>query len=194
MNELVNGWEDQAGRHPGMDETVRLPGLGNLWPMPIDNRLNMLSTGVKSPVGLKILGPDLHTLADLAERAAAILKQSVPGTTNAYPERAFGGYYLDIDVNRDAAARYGLTTGDVQDVISTAIGGMRVSTAVERLERYPINLRYARDLRDDPDALRQVLVPTPGGAQIPLGELAEIRINPGPPMIRSEGGRPETIV
>jgi Cu(I)/Ag(I) efflux system membrane protein CusA/SilA len=194
MNELVNGWDDEEGRHPGMDETVRLPGLGNLWPMPIDNRLNMLSTGVKSPVGLKILGPDLHTLADLAERAAAILKQSVPGTTNAYPERAFGGYYLDIDVNRDAAARYGLTTGDVQDVISTAIGGMRVSTAVERLERYPINLRYARDLRDDPDALRQVLVPTPGGAQIPLGELAEIRINPGPPMIRSEGGRPETIV
>jgi Cu(I)/Ag(I) efflux system membrane protein CusA/SilA len=145
-------------------------------------------------VGLKILGPDLSTLARLATEASAILKQSVPGTMDAYPERAFGGYYLDINVNRQAAGRYGLTTGDVQDVISTAVGGMKVSTAVEGLERYPINIRYARDLRDDASSLKQVLVPTPSGAQIPLGEMADIKINPGPPMIRSEGGRPETLV
>ena len=163
MNELVQGWDDADGHHAGMDATVRFPGLGNLWPMPIDNRLKMLSTGVKSPVGLKILGPDLQTLAKLAEQASAILKQSVPGTMDAYPERAFGGYYLDININRSAAARYGLTTGDVQDVISTAVGGMKVSTAVEGLERYPINIRYARDLRDDSSSLKQVLVPTPSG-------------------------------
>ena len=194
MNELVQGWDDVDGHHGGMDATVRFPGLGNLWPMPIDNRLKMLSTGVKSPIGLKILGPDLQTLAKLAEQASAILKQSVPGTMNAYPERAFGGYYLDINVNRLAAARYGLTTGDVQDVISTAVGGMKISTAVEGLERYPINLRYARDLRDDASTLKEILIPAPSGAQIPLGELAEMKITPGPPMIRSEGGRPETLV
>lgn len=193
MSELVNGWEDDDGRHPGLDTVVRLPGLGNLWPMPIDNRLKMLSTGVKSPVGVKITGPDLHKLSDLAEQAAALLKQ-IPGTVSAYPERAFGGYYLDIDVNRLAAARYGMGVADVQDVISTAIGGMKISTAVEGLERYPINLRYARDFRDDPTALRQVLIPSPSGAQIPLGQLADIRINPGPPMVRSENARPQTLV
>jgi copper/silver efflux system protein len=193
MNELVNGWDDADGHHASMDAVVRFPGLGNLWPMPIDNRLKMLSTGVKSPVGLKIEGPDLKTLATLAEQASAILKQ-VAGTLDAYPERAFGGYYLDINIDRQAAARYGLTTGDVQDVITTAIGGMKISTAVEGLERFPINLRYARDLRDDPDSLKQVLVPSPTGAQIPLGELAGIQINPGSPMIRSEGGRPQALV
>jgi len=193
MTELVNGWDDADGHHAGMDEVVRFPGLGNLWPMPIDNRLKMLSTGVKSPVGLKLQGPDLKTLASLAERASALLKQ-MPGTMDAYPERAFGGFYLDINIDRLAAGRYGLTTGDVQDVIATAIGGMKISTAVEGLERFPINLRYARDLREDPSTLKQVLIPTPAGAQIPLGELATIAINPGPPMIRSEGGRPETLV
>ena len=185
MDELVQGWDDSDGHHAGLDSTVRFPGLGNLWPMPIDNRLKMLSTGIKSPVGLKIMGPDLQTLAKLSEQASALLKQ-VPGTTDAYPERAFGGYYLDINIKRDAAARYGLTPGDVQDVISTAIGGMKISTAVEGLERYPINLRYARDLRGDPSTLAHVLVPTPTGTQIPLGELAEFQINPGPPMVRSE--------
>jgi Cu(I)/Ag(I) efflux system membrane protein CusA/SilA len=193
MNELVNGWNDDEGYHPGMDAVVRFPGLGNLWPMPIDNRLKMLSTGVKSPIGLKIQGPDLKVLADLAERASAILKQ-IPGTIDAYPERAFGGYYLDVNIDRQAAARYGLTSGDVQDVIASAIGGMKVSTAVEGLERFPINIRYARDFRDDPSALKQTLVPTPNGAQIPLGEVATIQINSGPPMIRTEGGRPQTLV
>ncbi|MBV8782032.1 MAG: efflux RND transporter permease subunit, partial [Phycisphaerae bacterium] len=193
MDELVNGWDDGDGHHPGMDAVVRFPGLGNLWPMPIDNRLKMLSTGIKSPVGLKIQGPDLRTLARLAEEASAILRQ-VPGTLNAYPERAFGGYYLDINIDRQAAARYGLTILDVQDVISSAVGGMKISTAVEGLERFPINIRYARDLRDDPASLKQILIPTPSGAQIPLGELASVQINPGPPMIRSESGRPESLV
>jgi Cu(I)/Ag(I) efflux system membrane protein CusA/SilA len=193
MNELVNGWDDGDGHHAGMDAVVRFPGLGNLWPMPIDNRLKMLSTGVKSPIGLKLQGPDVKVLADLAERASAVLKR-LPGTIDANPERAFGGYYLDINVDRKTAARYGLTSGDVQDVIATAIGGMKVSTSVEGLERFPINIRYARDFRDDPSALKQVLIPTPTGAQIPLGEVASIQINPGPPMIRSERGRPQTLV
>ncbi len=193
MNELVQGWDDDRGHHPGLDSVVRMPGLGNLWPMPIDNRLKMLSTGIKSPVGLKIMGPDLKTLARLAEQAAALLKQ-VSGTIDAYPERAFGGYYLDLNIDRESAARYGLTLGDVQDVISTAIGGMKISTAIEGLERYPINLRYARDLRDDPSMLAQVLIPTPTWAQVPLGTLAKIEINPGPPMIRSENSRQETLV
>jgi Cu(I)/Ag(I) efflux system membrane protein CusA/SilA len=134
------------------------------------------------------MGPDLQVLSNLADQASAILL-SVPGTTSAAPERAFGGYYLDITVNREKAARYGLTTGDVQDVISTAIGGMQTSTAIEGLERYPINVRYARDLRNDPSAIQQILVPTPAGAQIPLGALADIKINPGPPMIKSENAR-----
>jgi Cu(I)/Ag(I) efflux system membrane protein CusA/SilA len=193
MEELVAGWDDEEGHHRGLDSIVRLPGVGNLWPMPIDNRLKMLSTGVKSPVGVKISGPNLQTLSDLAEQAAALLKQ-IPGTASAYPERAFGGLYMDVNIDRQIAARYGLTVADVQDVVSTAIGGMKVSTAVEGLERYPINVRYARDLRSDPGALAQVLVPTPSGAQIPLGQVAKVAINPGPPMIRSEGSRPQTLV
>ena len=193
MPELIGGWDDSDGYHPGLDAVVHLPGLGNLWPMPIENRLKMLSTGVKSPVGLKISGPDLQTLTELAARAAALLKQ-MPQTVSAYPERALGENYLDINVNRPLAARYGLSVGDVQDVISTAIGGMKISTAVEGLERYPINLRYARDLRDDPSALKQVLVASPSGAQIPLGQLATLSITRGPPMVQSENSRPQTLV
>jgi Cu(I)/Ag(I) efflux system membrane protein CusA/SilA len=156
--------------------------------MPIENRTNMLSTGIKTPVGIKIMGPDLQVLSDLAEKASTIML-TVPGTTSAYPERSFGGYYLDIDVNRKQAARYGLTVGDVQDVISTALGGMKTTTAVEGLERYPVNVRYARDLRDDPSSIKQVLVATPSGAQIPLGQMATVKIEPGPPMIKSENSR-----
>jgi Cu(I)/Ag(I) efflux system membrane protein CusA/SilA len=185
----VYGWADPDGTdHPGLNAIVSMPGVANAWPMPIENRTNMLSTGIKTPVGIKIMGPDLQVLSDLASRASTIAL-TVPGTTSAYPERTFGGYYLDINIRREQAARYGLTTGDVQDVISTAVGGMQISTAVEGLERYPINARYARELRDDPDAIRQILVPTPSGAQIPLGELADLKINPGPPMIKSENAR-----
>jgi Cu(I)/Ag(I) efflux system membrane protein CusA/SilA len=190
-DELKYGWTDPDGtHHPGLNQVVSFPGLANAWPYPIENRLNMLATGIKTPVGVKILGPDLAVLGELAERTAVAL-QTVDGTLSAYPERTVGGYYLDLDIDRAAAARYGLTTGDVQDVIQTAIGGMNVTTTVEGLERYPLNVRYLRDLRDDPEALREVLVPSGmgDGAMIPLGQLASIRVTPGPPMIRSEDAR-----
>jgi Cu(I)/Ag(I) efflux system membrane protein CusA/SilA len=194
MDELVYGWQDADGtQHPGMNSVVFEPGVGNTWPMPIQNRLAMLSTGIKTPVGIKIMGPDLQVLSDLADKASSILL-TVPGTTSAYPERTFGGYYLDITVNRERAARYGLTSGDVQDVITAAMGGMTISTAIEGLERYPINVRYARDLRDDPSGIKQILIPTPLGPQIPLGEMADVKINPGPPMIQSENSRRTTSI
>jgi copper/silver efflux system protein len=193
--ELKFGWTDPDGtQHPGLNQIVNLPGVANAWPHPIENRLNMLSTGIKTPVGIKIMGPDLKVLSDLAEQAASAVR-TIPGTTSAYPERSFGGYYLDIDVSREAAARYGLTVGDVQDVIQSAIGGMNVTTTVEGLERYPLNIRYARELRDDIPGLLRVLVSSPLGVQVPLGQLLhekngeKIRINPGPPMIRSENAQ-----
>jgi Cu(I)/Ag(I) efflux system membrane protein CusA/SilA len=189
MDELKYGWVEPDGtRHPGLNQVVSLPGVANAWPYPIANRINMLATGIKTPVGIKILGPDLHVLSDLAERSASAVR-TVRGTLSAYPERTFGGYYLDFDVRRAEAARYGLTTGDVQDIVRSAIGGMNVTTTVEGLERYPLNVRYARELRDDLPALREILVPVAAGAQIPLGQLADIRINPGPPMIRSENAQ-----
>jgi copper/silver efflux system protein len=187
--ELKMGWRDADGtQHPGLNQVVSFPGVANAWPYPIENRINMLSTGIKTPVGIKVMGPDLAVLGDLAERAAAAVR-SVEGTVSAYPERTFGGYYLDFDIDRSEAARYGLTTGDVQDVIQSAIGGMNVTTTVEGPERYPLNIRYARELRDDVPALEQVLVAAPTGAQIPLGQLAKISINAGPPMIRSENAQ-----
>jgi Cu(I)/Ag(I) efflux system membrane protein CusA/SilA len=189
LEELKFGWTDSDGtQHPGLNEVVSLPGVANAWPYPIENRLNMLSTGIKTPVGIKIMGPDLETLSDLAERVGSAVR-TIEGTLSAYPERTLGGFYLDFDINRDEAARYGLTTGDVQDVIQSAIGGMNVTTTVEGVERYPLNVRYARELRDNIPALEQVLVMSPGGAQLPLKQLAAIRINPGPPMIRSENAQ-----
>jgi copper/silver efflux system protein len=195
MDELKYGWTDADGtQHPGLNQVVSFPGLANAWPFPIENRLNMLSTGIKTPVGIKIMGPDLQQLSDLAEQAATAVR-TIPGTISAYPERSFGGYYMDFDIDRVAAARYGLNIGDVQDVIQSAIGGMNVTTTVEGLERYPLNVRYARELRDDIPSLLAVLVSTPTGAQVPLGQLLEekdgqkIRITPGPPMIRSENAQ-----
>ena len=195
MEELKYGWTDPDGTlHQGLNQAVTLPGVANAWPYPIENRINMLSTGIKTPVGIKIMGPDLTRLSELAEKTATSVSL-IPGTLSSYPERTMGGYYLDFDIDREAAARYGLTTGDVQDVIQTAIGGMNITTTVEGLERYPVNLRYARELRDDIPALERILVPTPKGAQIPIGQLLHeengerIRIQPGPPMIRSENGQ-----
>lgn len=188
--ELKLGWTDPDGtRHPGLNDVVHFPGVANAWPYPIENRINMLTTGVKTPVGVKILGPDLAVLNELAERTAVVLQQKVPGTLSAYPERAVGGYYLDIDVQREEAARYGLTVGDVQDAIQTAVGGREVTTIVHGLERYPVTVRYARELRDDPELLRQILVRSPRGEAVPLGQIVNFAVRPGPAMIRSENAQ-----
>ena len=171
-----------------MNSKVRMPGMPNIWWMPIQTRNEMLATGVRSAVGVKVYGPDLATIERIAIQIEGAL-QDVPGTRSAFAERITGGFFLDMDVDRAAAARYGLTVGDVQDVIETAIGGMLVSQTVEGRERYAINVRYARDFRDDPEALRRILVPTPSGAQVPLAQLARIEFRSGPPMIQEEDGQ-----
>ena len=176
-----------------MDAALDIPGLTNSWTMPIRTRIDMLSTGIKTPVGIKIAGPDLAMLERLGKEVEEVMR-SLPGTLDAYAERTMGGNYLDITIDRDAIVRYGLTVRDVQDVIETAIGGMNITWAVEGLERYPVNLRYSRELRDDLPALRDVLVPAPTGAHVPLGRLAEIDFAVGPPSIKSEGGRPNAWV
>src|SRR5574338_747698 len=147
----------------------------------------MITTGFRSPVGIKVLGPDLKTI----ERIGVEIEQAlanVPGTKSAFAERLNEGYYLDLIINRREAARYGLTVGDVQAVISSAIGGETVTTTVEGRERYPVNVRYKRELRDDPDRLKRVLIPTPTGAQIPLSQIAEMVVTQGPPSIADEAG------
>ena len=171
-----------------LDAAIQFPGLTNAWTMPIKTRIDMLSTGIKTPVGVKIMGADLAVLADLGEKVEAALRQ-VPGTASVYAERVTGGNYLDYHIRREAAARYGLTVGDVQDVIMSAIGGATVTTTVEGLERYPVNLRYGSELRDTPEKLGRILVPTPSGAQIPISEVADIRVTKGPPAIKSENAR-----
>jgi Cu(I)/Ag(I) efflux system membrane protein CusA/SilA len=172
-----------------MNRAIQIPGVTNAWTMPIKTRIDMLSTGIKTPVGIKLSGPDLAVLQQLGERVEAVVR-GVPGTSSVYSERVVGGRYLNVRIDRDEIARYGLTIGDVQDVIQTAIGGMNITTTVEGLERYPVNLRYSRELRDDLPALRNVLVPAPTGAQIPLGQLADLQIEKGPPSIKTEGARP----
>jgi Cu(I)/Ag(I) efflux system membrane protein CusA/SilA len=176
-----------------LDETVRLPGVTNAWTMPIKTRIDMLATGIKTPVGIKVAGPDLSVLQDLAVEIEGVL-QGVPGTLSVYAERVVGGNYLDFDIDRREIARYGLTVGDVQDVIQSAIGGMNVTTTIEGLERYPVNLRYSRELRDNIAALRRVLVPTPSGAQVPLEQLVDLVIRKGPPSIKSENARPNAWI
>ncbi len=176
-----------------MNAALQIPGLTNIWTMPIKTRIDMLSTGIKTPVGIKLAGPDLEVLERLGKEVESVVR-NVPGTASVYAERVMGGNYLDFDINRDAIARYGLTVGDVQDVIQTAIGGMNITTTVEGLERYPVNLRYSRELRDDLPSLRAVLVPTPLGPQIPLGQLAELRYVIGPPSIKSENSRPNAWI
>ncbi len=176
-----------------MDQAIRFPGVANAWTMPIKTRIDMLSTGIKTPVGIKISGPDIATLERIGKEIEGILKK-LPETLSVFADRAAGGYFLDFEIDRFEAARYGLTVGDVQDVIKTAIGGMNVTWVVDGLERYPLNLRYPRELRDDPERLRRVLIPTPTGAQIPLGQVAEIRLRRGPPVIKSEDARPNAWV
>jgi Cu(I)/Ag(I) efflux system membrane protein CusA/SilA len=171
-----------------LDRSIQFPGLTNAWTMPIKTRIDMLSTGIKTPVGIKLMGPDLQVLSDLGERIEAVVGD-IPGTLSAFSERVTGGNYINFNIDREQIARYGLTVGDVQDVIMSAIGGMNVTYAVEGLERYPVNLRYTRELRDDIDQLRRVLVPTPTGAQVPLAQLASLTIEKGPPGIKSENAR-----
>jgi Cu(I)/Ag(I) efflux system membrane protein CusA/SilA len=171
-----------------MDKAVNFPGVTNAWTMPIKTRIDMLSTGIKTPVGIKVAGDDLVVLERLSQEIEAIIR-NVPGTHSVFAERVVGGNYLDYDINRLQAARYGLTVGDVQDVIQSAIGGMNITTTVEGLERYPVNLRYGRELRDSIPALRRILIPTPSGAQIPIAQVAKISIKKGPPAIKSENAR-----
>ena len=170
-----------------MDAKLRIPGFPNIWWMPIQTRTEMITTGVRSPVGIKVLGPDLKTIEQIGLEIEQVLA-TVPGTKSAFAERLNEGYYLDLIVNRREAARHGLTVGDVQAVITSAIGGETVTTTVEGRERYPVNVRYKRELRDDPDRLKRVLIPTPTGAQIPLGQIAEMVVTQGPPSIADEAG------
>jgi Cu(I)/Ag(I) efflux system membrane protein CusA/SilA len=171
-----------------LDALVRLPGVTNTWVMPIKNRIDMLATGVKTPVGVKVAGPDLTVIQSIGERLEQVLRE-VPGTVSVYSERVTGGRYVDIEVDRLAAARLGLNVADVQDVIRAAVGGMDVTETVEGLERYPVNLRYPQAVRDSAERLRLLPIVTPAGAHVPLAQVAHIAITDGPPMITSENAR-----
>ena len=176
-----------------LNAAVDFPGLTNAWIPPIKTRIDMLSTGIKTPVGIKISGPDLSVLEDLGREVEAAVRD-LPGTLSAYAERVMGGNYVEITIDRDAAARFGLTVGDIQDVIASAIGGMNVGHTVEGLERYPINVRYPRELRDNVGKLAEVVVSTPSGAQVPLGQVADLHVRQGPPAIKTESARPNAWV
>ena len=171
-----------------LDRMVQIPGVTNAWTMPIKTRIDMLATGIKTPVGIKLLGDDLNVLSQVGAEIEGVL-QGVDGTSSVYSERVVGGNYVDIRVRRGDAARYGLNVRQVQDVIMSAIGGLNVTETVEGLERYPVNVRYPRELRDDLEALREVAVHTPMGHTVPLGQVADIAVTKGPPAIKSENAR-----
>jgi copper/silver efflux system protein len=171
-----------------MDAHLRLPGIPNIWTMPIKNRIDMLSTGVRTPIGIKVLGPDLKVIQRIGEELEAIVRD-IPGTRSVLAERTAGGYYADFDLDRARLARYGLSIADAQAIVTSAIGGDEVTTTVEGRERYGVNVRYGRDFRSDVEQLRRVLVPTPSGAQVPMAALADIRLVDGPAMIRDENGQ-----
>jgi Cu(I)/Ag(I) efflux system membrane protein CusA/SilA len=168
-----------------MDKKIRLPGVANAWTMPIKNRIDMLSTGIRTPVGIKIFGPDLTKIEDIGRNLEKVVN-SVPGTRSVFAERVAGGYYLDFDLKREEIARYGLMIEDIQMIIESAIGGESITTTVEGRERYPVSVRYARELRDDPEKLKRILIPTANGAQVPLAQVADLRLASGPAMIRDE--------
>lgn len=170
-----------------MNERLSFPGIPNIWTMPIKNRVDMLSTGIRTPIGVKVLGADLNEIQKISEQIERAVK-SVPGTRTAYGERAADGYYLDFILDRDSLARHGISIDEANTIIGSAVGGENVSTTIEGRERYPINIRYHRAFRDDLNALRRVLVSTPSGMQVPLSQLAEIRMVQGPAMIRNENG------
>jgi len=172
-----------------MDKALQFPGVANAWTMPIKARIDMLATGIRTPVGVKVIGPDLNVIEKLAREIESAIK-TVPGTSSAFAERIIGGYYLDIEPNRSELARYGLMIGDVQRVIASALGAETVTTTVEGRERYSVSLRYPRDVRSDPQAIaREVLVPLANGASIPLGQVATIRLVQGPASIRTENAQ-----
>ena len=172
-----------------MDRALQFPGVSNAWTMPIKSRIDMLSTGIRTPVGVKVIGTDLVEIDKLAKQVEQVIK-TVPGTSSAYAERALGGYYLDVTPNRAALARYGIMVQDVQDVIATALGGQTVTTTVEGRQRFGVNMRYPRDLRSSPQAIASdVLVPMPNGGAVPLGEVADIAPSRGPTSIRTENGQ-----
>ncbi|MCK5263479.1 MAG: efflux RND transporter permease subunit, partial [Gammaproteobacteria bacterium] len=171
-----------------LNQRVQIPGLTNAWVMPIKNRIDMLATGIKTPVGIKVAGADLDTIQKIGQQIEAVI-QDVPGTASVYSERVAGGRYVMVDIDRLAAARFALNIADVQEVVRLALGGMRVAQTVEGLERYPINIRYPRDVRDSLEKLRNLPIVTPTGAHIPLAEVAEIRIDNGPGLIKTENAR-----
>ncbi len=191
---LRRAWPDRISTQEliygpgGLNEALQLPGISNAWTMPIKARIDMLTTGVRTPLGIKILGSDLGKVEEIGEQIEMALK-NVPGTTSVFAERTTGGYFLDLQLKRDELARYGLAIDDVQDVLMSGVGGERVTTTVEGRERYPVNVRYLRDYRSDVGSLERVLVGTPSGAQVPLTQLADLRMATGPGMIRDENGR-----
>jgi Cu(I)/Ag(I) efflux system membrane protein CusA/SilA len=183
-------WPDRISQEElvdEMDRALKIPGTTNAWTMPVRNRIDMLTTGVRTPVGIKVLGSDLNKIQEIGQEIEGALAQ-VAGTRSVYAERVSGGYFLDFTLKREELARYGLTVDDVQDYIMSAVGGENVTTTVEGRERYPVNVRYQRDFRSDLNALNRVLVATPSGAQVPMAQLADLRLVEGPSMIRDENG------
>lgn len=176
-----------------MDRKLKFPGIVNIWWMPIQTRTEMLATGIRSNVGIKVLGPDLEKINEIGQQIEGVMAQ-IPDTRSSFFERVTGGYYLDFKIDRSSAARYGIRVDDIQEVIETAIGGKNISQTVEGRERYPINVRYAREFRDDIEKLKRVLVPTPAGAQIPMAQLAQIEYAEGPSMVKDENGQLAGIV
>lgn len=176
-----------------LNAAIQIPGLTNAWTMPIKTRIDMLATGIKTPVGIKVAGPDLATLERVAAEIEAVVRQ-VPGASSVFAERVMGGNYIEFTIRRDEIARYGLTLGDVQEVLEVALGGMPLTTTVEGLERYAINLRYDRDFRENLDALREIVIPTPTGTHIPLGQLADLKVVRAPMGIKSEDAVPNAWI
>jgi Cu(I)/Ag(I) efflux system membrane protein CusA/SilA len=176
-----------------LNAAIQFPGLNNAWTMPIKTRIDMLATGIKTPVGIKVAGADLAQLERIAGEIETVIRQ-VPGTSSVFAERVMGGNYIEFNINRDEIARYGLALGDVQEVLEVALGGMPLTTTVEGLERYSINLRYDRDFRENLEALKQIIIPTPNGAQIPLGQIATLNLVRAPMGVKSEGAIPNAWI
>ena len=176
-----------------MDEKLQFPGLTNTWTMPVQNRLDMELTGIKTPVGLKIQGPNVEVIQQAGAQLQQILG-SIPDLRSIFAERVAEGFYINVEVNRLEAARYGLTVGDVHRAVTSGIGGENIAENVEGRQRYPVNVRYSRDFRDDIEELKRVVIATPTGAQIPISEVAKVYFSRGPAMIRDEDGLPTGYV